>query len=310
MRLLQIDPFARTHHGLITVTAAADLGISSSSFYRAVAAGTLELVQPGVARVPGTPDTFHQRVLAGVLAAAHDAMASHRTATALWGVPRPDWDPIDILLPHRSHHSLPRQVEIHRPRDRLDLRPIMRSRIPCTNPMRTLLDLGAVDEAAVFDAFIAMLSSKVVSPSAVRAALVRHSRKGRHGVTALRGAFERWADDELPPDSMLEALVVEFLRTQRLPPVRFHVQLEGFEVDFQFVDTPVVLEADGWSTHGLLHDQFEFDRMRDQILVGAGYSVIHFTWHQLRGGSEQLADRIRKVLRWRAPDVLARATGA
>jgi very-short-patch-repair endonuclease len=309
MRLIAIDAFARSHHGLVTVDAAADVGISPRSFYRAAHQGQLELVQPRVARVPGTADTFHQRVLAAALSAGPVALASHRTSATLWGVERPADDPIDILLPGRSRHSIPRGVEIHRPRDGLDLRPVMRAHIPCTNPLRMLLDLGAVAEDAVFDALISVMSSKVVSPAAVRSAILRHSKKGRHGITALRSAFERWADEELPPDSMLEALVVEFLRAHRLPPVRFHANVEGFEVDFLFVDTSVVLEADGWSTHGLQRDQFEFDRERDQILTMAGYTVIHFTWHQLRSKPVPLAGRIRATLEQRAPHVIARATG-
>ena len=302
---MAVDPFARTHHGLITVGAAREAGISRSSFYRAVHAGLLELVQPGVARMPGSFDSFEQRVLAGVLAAGGAAMASHRSAARLWSVDRPANDPIDVLLPARARHALPQNVEIHRPRDRQDLRPIMRSRIPCTNPMRMLLDLGAVDEAAVYDAFISVLSSKVVSPAAVRSAIARHAKKGRHGVVALRSAYERWADEELPPDSELEGLVADFLSTHRLPPTTFHAIVEGFEVDFLFAGTTVILESDGWSTHGLLRDQFEFDRDRDQILIAAGYSVIHFTKRQLVADPVNLAERIRATLRRLAPHVVA-----
>jgi len=172
-----------------------------------------------------------------------------------------------------------------------------------------LLDLGAVDERGVYDALISVLSSKVVSPSAVKSAILRHSKRGRHGITALRSAFERWADEELPPDSMLEALVVEFLRAQQLPPVQFHARVEGFEVDFLFVDSTVILEADGWTTHGLQRDQFEFDRERDQILTMAGYTVIHFTWQQLRSTPIALASRIRTTLRRRASHLVAFASG-
>jgi very-short-patch-repair endonuclease len=174
--------------------------------------------------------------------------------------------------------------------------------------MRMLLDLGAVDETAVFDALISVLSSKVASPLAVQSALYRHSKRGRHGVTALRTALERWMDEELPPDSMLEALMAEFITTQGLPPVTFHALVEGFEVDFLIRDTRIVLEADGWSTHGLHRDQFEFDRIRDAVLSASGYVVIHFTWRQLRNEPAAVAGRIRKVIEQWYPEVLARAT--
>lgn len=208
---------------------------------------------------------------------------------------------MDVILASRVRHSLPKGVEIHRPRDRADLRPIVRSRVPTTNPMRTLLDLGAVDEGGVCDALITILSTKAASPSAIRSALARHSKKGRHGVTALRTALETWLGEDLPPGSKLEARMGELFSEHRLPRVIFHAAVEGFEVDFLVADTKVILECDGWGSHGLDRDQFEFDRIRDSVLTAAGYAIVHFTWRQLTSDPAGVARRIRNVLRTWAP---------
>jgi very-short-patch-repair endonuclease len=305
MQLRLIDDFASRHHGLITSDRARQLGVSRSAWYRAIASEALEQIHPTVARLRGSPETWEQQALAAVWAAGHRALASHRTSARLWGIDRTDSDPIDVLLPARTRQTSLPGVVAHRPRDLLDLRPILRQRIPTTNPLRMLLDLGAVDHDAVPDALAHVLASRVASPAAVRSALARHGRKGRHGVTALRQALEGWLGEDLPPDSVLEARMADMLRRHRLPPVRFHARVAGFEVDFLVVDTNVILECDGWGSHGLDRDQFEFDRLRNAELTAAGYVVVQFTWRQLDRDPLAVAERLIAVLRRWAPHVLA-----
>lgn len=308
MHLHRLDAFAQRHHGLINATAAKSMGVSRSTWYRAIASHQFECVYPNVARLWGSPATLPQRALAAVWAVGGDALASHRTSASLWGVVRPSDDPIDVILPSRSRHALPPSVVIHRPRDTRDLRPIIRFQVPTTNPMRMLLDLGAVDPGAVEAAMIAVMSSKVASPAAIRGALFRHAKRGRHGVTALRCALEAWLDEELPPDSELEAAMAKVVATHRLPPVEFHAMVVGFEVDFLVAGTNIVIECDGWGSHGLNRDQFEFDRFRNGELLAAGYTILPITWRQLKQAPDQIAERIRKVVfRW-APHLLAGAT--
>jgi len=299
MRLQQLDIFATRHHGLISQDAAATLGVGRSSWYRAIASGHLEQLFPGVARLYGTPSTFHQRALAAVWAAGPGAMASHRTAAALWGVERPALDPIDVIITSRARMPRRTGVIVHRPRDLVDTRAVMCNRVPTCSPTRMLVDLGAVDEGSVEAALIAILVSKVVSPAAVRAALERHSRRGRSGITPLRQSLERWLGDELPPDSLLESRMSTLIADYDLPPVEFHAIVAGYEVDFLVVGTPIVLECDGWGSHGLDRDQFEFDRIRNADLIAEGYIPVHFTWRALNASPQKVAERIRAALaRW------------
>lgn len=50
-------------------------------------------------------------------------------------------------------------------------------------------------------------------------------------------------------------------------------------VDVVFTDAWLVLEIDGFAYHGA--DRFQSDRTRQNRLVGAGYTVLRFTWHDL-----------------------------
>jgi very-short-patch-repair endonuclease len=304
MNLEQVADWSRKYHGLVSRGRAQAMGMSRSAWYRAVASGQLEQLYPNVARLWGAPETLPQRALAAVWAAGGDAMSSHRTSAALWNIERPESDPIDVLFPSRMRHALPAGVAIHRPRDLHDLRPILRQQVPTTNPLRMLLDLGAVDPDAVPTAMVSLMVAKVASPAAIRSTLSRHAERGRHGITALRRALEEWLDDELPPDSQLEATMARAITRHRLPAMQFHAMVCGFEVDFLVIGTNVVIECDGWASHGLQRDQFEFDRIRGNKLAAAGFVVLHITWRRLRNESAAVAEEILDVVRREAPQAL------
>ena len=75
--------------------------------------------------------------------------------------------------------------------------------------------------------------------------------------------------------------------------------IAGYEVDFWMMDSPIILECDGWSTHGLDRAQFEKDRTRDAELTALGYVVIRFTYRAIITRPRKEAERIRKnVSRW------------
>ena len=106
----------------------------------------------GVARLPGTADTAEQRIAAAVLAAARRrGIASHRSATYLWGIPRLADRSRRRHRPATPGASVTCRSVSAPPADRP---PAPRSRndepaCPCTNILRTMCDLGAVDRHAV-----------------------------------------------------------------------------------------------------------------------------------------------------------------
>jgi very-short-patch-repair endonuclease len=143
-----------------------------------------------------------------------------------------------------------------------------------------------------------------VTPGAVLATLERHRDHGRAGVTALDRALRDWTMNVKPPDSVLEEAMNALVLRFALPPVKFHELIEGYEVDFLVADSPIVIECDGWATHGLLRDTFESDRERDADLLGAGYMVVRFTWRQIRRRPASVARRLRAVIGRFAPHLV------
>ncbi len=304
MDLSILDQFARTRHALVTRRAAMQAGVSERSWYRAIEIGLLDQLHPGVCRMYGAPTSPVQTIHAAVLAAGAGAMASHRSAARLWGIPRLDSDPVDLILPRRQRRATVAGAVVHRPRDLLDLAPSRREGIPTTNILRTLCDLGALDSEAVPGAVGHVITTGLASPAALVRAIIRHGRRGRPGVPALREALDDWVLDGKPVDSVLEPAMRKLLAAHQLPPAEFHAVIAGYEVDFWIVGSPLVLECDGWDSHGRNRRQFEADRTKDTELAAIGYLVLRFTYRAIVKRPAQEADRIRRnILRW-APHLL------
>jgi very-short-patch-repair endonuclease len=142
-----------------------------------------------------------------------------------------------------------------------------------------------------------VVTAGLASPAALRLAIERHARHGRHGVPALRDALDDWVIDGKPVDSVLEPAMTRLLAAHRLPKAHFHVVIAGYEVDFWIPGTPIVLECDGWEHHGRDRRRFESDRVRDAELAACGYITIRFTYRQLTRTPQKTAERIAAALR-------------
>jgi very-short-patch-repair endonuclease len=291
---------ARRQHGLITRAQLSEYGLSRDSWYRSVRAGQLAAVAPGVVALPGAVATPQQRVLAAVLAAPADAIASHCSASAIWGLTAFVPGAVDVTRRRRGSTSALDWVRVHTPTDLADLRPVVHQGIPVTNPLRTLVDLGQVAPELVAVALERCLVSGLASRRAVQLALVRHARKGRAGIRALRDAIDLWVIQDKPPDSVLELTMFELLRRAHLPEPVFHLRILGSEVDFGFPIEQVVLECDGWEAHGRDRDQYERDRQRDAMLIAAGWTVLRFSWLQITRRRQWVGEVIRDTLRSRS----------
>jgi very-short-patch-repair endonuclease len=290
MRLSNLDELATAGHGIVSREHS---GLSRSSWYRAIAAGQLEQLFPSVARLHGTPRTAEQRIFAAVLATGPGSLASHRSAAHLWGIPRPHDDPVDVIVVGaRRRFSGRDDVVIHRPRDLERLTPQRRAGIACTNVLRAVLDLGAVDPSAVSDAVGHAITNRLATLSALESVVIQHSEHGRTGIVALREAVAEWSIDGKPTDSLLEQTMHRLIGRYHLAPVEFHPVICGHEVDFRVLGTPVILECDGWAHHGLERSNFERDRRRDADLLAAGWIVLRFTYRAITTRPKDTADRI------------------
>ena len=127
-----------------------------------------------------------------MLAAGKTAVASHRSAATLWGHRTAQDDPIDVIVNRGVTGLTLTGVNVHRPRDRVDMSAVVRSQTPSTNLLRTLMDLGAVT-GDVSAAVSSAITSGAVTPTVLQYLLARHAGPGRNGTTALRRHASRLA---------------------------------------------------------------------------------------------------------------------
>jgi len=300
MKLSEFDDWATAHHGIITFDRS---GVSRSAWYRAIANGQLLQIHPYVARLVGSAETPEQRIIAAVQSIGEPAVASHRSAARLWGIPRPEDDPVDVIVTGKRRDVRRAGVVVHQPTDRARLTPQRRYGIACTNILRTLIDLGAVDSAGVHAAVGHAVTAGLASLEAIEAAAGQHARHGRSGIVPVRDAIADWSIDDKPADSILEVVMARLVDRFDLPPVEFHPTIQGYEIDFRVIGTPVLLECDGWTYHGLRRENFERDRDRDADLSAAGWVVLRFTYRAVATRPKATAGRIRAAVdRWASPN--------
>jgi hypothetical protein len=295
MDLRALEPFARGQLGLVTLRQLRQHSLlSRAAWYRALASDRLIEVVPGVARLPGAPDTRDLRILARVLAAGDGALASHRSAAALYGVNLRGEGPVDVVVADRRRLVIP-GTTVHRPLDVAGLGTVRHVGIPVTDPLRTLVDLGAVAPAAVPDALAHLAVVARLTRRALAATLDRHSQSGRPGVVALRRALAEWPLDR-PPDSVLEPAMAALCARYGLPLPAFHAHICGFEVDFAWWTGQLIAECDGWEYHGRDARGFARDRERDPVLIANGWVVVRFSWEQVTRRPAWTAARLRDAL--------------
>ena len=73
---------------------------------------------------------------------------------------------------------------------------------------------------------------------------------------------------------------------------------QAYYVDIAFPGKRLVIEIDGRQHHSDQHS-FEADRRRQNDLVGAGWTVLRFTWAMLVNEPEYCVECVRKLLRER-----------
>jgi hypothetical protein len=240
-------------------------------------------------------------LLAAVLAARGDAVASHRAAAWLWGssAVRELVVEITVARPHQSE----RGVVAHRrlasaldsPHDRL-----LRAGIPVTSPLATLVGLGAVCPPwAVASSLDDFVGRKLVTITAVQSTLGRLGGRGRRGAGVLRRVLEQRGLGALTHEGALEPMLADLCARFGLPIPEFQYEIvlggRRRRLDFAYPALRIAIEVDGYEAHSRF-DVFEDDRLRANELQLLGWQVLRFTWHQLVHRPDLVASVIRQAL--------------
>lgn len=273
------------------------LGVSARAERDRVEAGEWELAAPGVIRLAGGPRSPEQDLMVGCLAGGALTVASHQSAAWLW-----DMAPV----PSRHAITVPRErrivlagFDVHRPLS-TPTHVTQRRGIPCTDPLRALVDLAAVAPAReVDDAVDRALASQLLTVGALEAEIGRLSRSGRCGVGLMRSALHRRGLIGAPAPSVLESRTLRLLRRAGIEPMGVEVRMgEGgrYRIDIQLTPT-LVIEVDGYAFHFSPEQKAEDERRRRRIRL-TGVEVLVYTWRDVvYDGAQMLAEIQQAFLR-------------
>jgi very-short-patch-repair endonuclease len=234
--------------------------------------------------------------MAAVLGSGPDALLSHHTAAALWGLRGYSGGAIHVTVPQKSTSS--KRVGRHFSLVPQDERAVEEG-IPVTSVHRTIFDLAST---ASVDEVVAMIKEAEYLNRWDRLSLpdLLERYPGKRGSRKVRFALNRMTEEPSGRTrSKLEERFAPFLRRHRLPLPRFNdwilLGAKRFQVDCHWPHLHLIVELDGWEGHST-RSAFQDDRARDRALHAAGFSVIHVTWNQLNVEAEAVASDLRLLL--------------
>lgn len=274
----------------------ADAGLTRSAIAHRLRTGRLYEYHKGVYVVGRNSLEPLGREMAAVLKFRGDAILSHRSAAAVWGLLDAPSDEVTVTVVGKGAHSQS-GLCVHRAKglDRRDLR--ARNGLPITSPARTLLDLAADEpDAGLEEAVAAARQKGLAADHEIRAAIRRApGRKGASRLARLVDAGHASGFTRSKAERRMRAL----LRAAELPQPRANAPLLGYVADFLWSEHRLVVEVDGYLFHWN-KASFESDRRRDQVFAAAGYTVIRVTWAQLSDEPLAVVARIAQALAARA----------
>jgi predicted transcriptional regulator of viral defense system len=133
---------AERQHGVVARWGLLEAGLGRGAIEARLRSGRLHRLHTGVYLVGHRLIRREGRWMAAVLASGPDAVLSHYSAAALWGLRPTSRTTIDVTVPHvtRSSKLIRRHVS-HVPADERKVE----ERIPVTSVPRTILDLAATE---------------------------------------------------------------------------------------------------------------------------------------------------------------------
>ena len=229
---------------------------------------------------------------AALLAYGSEAILFSSSAGALWGIRPSNGGVIHVAVPGQSAQSRP-GINAHCGRSLAPGDIDDAEGIRCTTVARTLLALAARgDEQALRASFKRAEVLRIFDGREVDALLLRSA--GLPGAPLLRRVHGDAREDGTK--NPFEASLLQFCERMRLakPEVNVWLRIEerDIEADFLWRRQRVILETDGWETHGT-RTAFHNDRRRDQLLLRNGWQPIRATTRHL---DDELARTLRAVL--------------
>ena len=278
---------ARPQFGMVSHAQLRKLGLTTSGIARRVRSGRFTREHRGVYYAGHGPVTLRGRFMAAVLACGEGAVLSHRSAAVLWGLLKRAPAAPEVTVPGQRGRKR-EGITVHRsPLSPSEMTVV--DGIPVTSVARTLIDLADVVSRRTLER--AFDEAEIKRLDCTGLTVLSH-RKGAPLLAAVQ-------NDHQPGTTVtrsdLEERMLALCRQHGLPTPDVNHHAEENEVDFTWRQAGLIVETDGWATHGTRR-AFERDRVRDADLVAAGWRVIRLTHRRLERQPQAVTRQLRRLL--------------
>jgi hypothetical protein len=292
--------FAERHHAVFATLHARFVGLTDDQIEHRLHTGEWVELHRNAYRIAGAPLTWKGELLAACWAGGFRAVASHRSAAALYELAGGRQNIAEIMCPRWRRAKHPR-LEVHESiaLDACDVGLV--EGIPVTRPERTLLDLGAVCRPLVVAmAFDKARERRLVSYASTERALRRLARPGRPGVRVLRQVLASRDRNARGPQSEMETRMLSIIERHGLPrPVpQYEVVVNGrfvARVDAAYPDARIAIEYQSFQEHvgavPLVRDSRRANQLR-----AVNWTQITVTYPELIDGAVEFCAAIRAEL--------------
>lgn len=288
---IRLNEIAEQQHGVVSRAQLLALGFGARAIEARLRQGRLHRLHRGVYVVGLRRVSSRGRWLGAVLACGNDAILSHRSAAAAWGLVRRNTAPVDVTCA-RSRDSRA-GIRTHEGRIAPEERTSLPGEIPISTVARTLFDFAEVADLPRLERAweeadrLGLLQLREVERVCAR-------NPGRHALRPIDQLLSE-ARVVIPTRSPLEDRFLVFCRAHGLPPPATNVFVLGHETDAYWPAGRLVVEVDGFAFHGH-RAAIERDNARIAALQAAGYLAIRVTHHRIEHDATGLAAEIRALL--------------
>jgi very-short-patch-repair endonuclease len=290
--VIGLADLVRSQRGVVTRRQLYDIGVSRRTVSRRVAEGLWVPHGRDVLTICSTPDTLDSRSRIAALRVPGSILTGPSAASLLGRGP---WEAVALgrqpwLFAARRHLAGVRFLTHPGARSRV----VAGLRVAVIDVVVTdLLRILPLPRAK--DIAYRAVQTRAVSLAVLLAGSDRLSRCA--GAEQLRSIIRELSTGT---HSDSERIMVKLLRQSGLtgwrPNHRIVLRDRVVEGDIVFEDHTLVVEVDGraWHTD---HERFQTDRTRQNALVGAGWTVLRFTWEDLTQRPGQVIAAITESLR-------------
>lgn len=297
---MSVEQIFADQRGLITRHQAGAAGLRPGQIRYRVNHRRWHRVHRSVYRHAAVPVDWHQQALAAVLAS--EGVASHRTATVLWGLDMFSQPAIEVT---HAHGRRAREVDgaiVHRSTQWSARQEALRMAIPCTGIERTIMDAAgtmSVDmtERLAEDA----VRRRLTSFGALATYLCWHGKQGRTGCGNLRRMLLLRAPNASLPLSDFSRRVTQLLsRSGVATPVLEHKVYDStgnfiMQADLAWPERRKIVELDGLAWHFGRAD-VERDRRKRARARSEGWRIHEVLWSMYAEDPAALAHQIANFL--------------